>query len=88
MMMWLMPIIFTYMMYLWNLPSAFYLYWLAFNVVSTVEQIIIHGPKPAEVTGEPPTLTVMRETAAKSKPRAGRAQATKKKGRRRGGKGR
>lgn len=88
MMAWLMPIMFTYMMYLWKLPSAFYLYWLAFNVVSTIEQIIIHGPKPAEAPAPAPTLTELRDTAAKGKPRAGRASSGKKKGRRRGGKGR
>lgn len=88
MMAWMMPIMFTYMMYLWKLPSAFYLYWLAFNVVSTIEQVIIHSPKPASTASEPPTLSVMREAAAENKPRAGRAQAAKKKGRRRGGKGR
>ncbi|HIE52163.1 MAG TPA: membrane protein insertase YidC [Armatimonadetes bacterium] len=37
----MMPLLFTYMMWIWQLPSAFYLYWLAFNVVSTIEQWVV-----------------------------------------------
>lgn len=53
----MMPVMFTYMMYMWGLPSAFYLYWLAFNVLSTAEQMITHrrkrevAPPPAEAEG-------------------------------------
>lgn len=37
-MMQYMPLLFVYMMWQWHLPSAFYFYWMAFNVVSMVEQ--------------------------------------------------
>jgi YidC/Oxa1 family membrane protein insertase len=37
-MMLFMPLMFTVMMWTYGWPSAFYLYWLAFNVVSTAEQ--------------------------------------------------
>lgn len=36
----MMPVMFTYMMYLWRLPSAFYFYWMAFNVFSTSGQLL------------------------------------------------
>jgi len=37
-MMQYMPLLFVYMMWQWHLPSAFYFYWMAFNVMSMVEQ--------------------------------------------------
>jgi YidC/Oxa1 family membrane protein insertase len=42
-MMQFMPLMFTVMMWMYGWPSAFYLYWLAFNVLSTAEQWFIIG---------------------------------------------
>lgn len=42
-MMQFMPLMFTVMMWMYGWPSAFYLYWLAFNVLSTAEQRFITG---------------------------------------------
>lgn len=83
---WLMPIMFTYMMYMWGLPSAFYLYWLAFNVLSTTEQVVTHRRKEAADEAQP-GLTVVQEGAgpAARSPRAGRAKAARKKRGKRGG---
>ncbi|MCC7495531.1 MAG: membrane protein insertase YidC [Fimbriimonadaceae bacterium] len=82
MMGWMMPIMFTYMMYLWNLPSAFYLYWLTFNILGAVEQWYIHKTKPAAPAavvvaplGEAPRPTPARKagrTAPRKKHRSGR----------------
>ncbi|HAH85840.1 MAG TPA: hypothetical protein DCL60_00545 [Armatimonadetes bacterium] len=50
-MMWTMPLIFGYIF--WKFPSAFMLYWLLFNILSTVQQyMIMRGPQtPAAATG-------------------------------------
>ncbi len=86
---WLMPIMFTYMMYLWNLPSAFYLYWLTFNIISTVEQTVTHGHVHGRAAEpEVVSMAVLRESSATrtSKGRkAGRAAAGKKRRSSRGG---
>jgi len=43
-MMWTMPVIFGYIF--WKFPSAFMLYWLLFNILSTVQQYsIMRGPQ-------------------------------------------
>jgi YidC/Oxa1 family membrane protein insertase len=37
---WMMQGMFTYMMFVLKLPSAFYFYWLAFNVLTTLAMFI------------------------------------------------
>ena len=91
---WLMPIMFTYMMYMWKLPSAFYLYWLTFNVISTAEQALshreVHGRGANGAPGGSPIgeVTSLR-SAQKGTPtdgERGAGKAARKKGRaRRGG---
>lgn len=36
-----MPIMFTFMMWMWKIPSALILYWLVFNVLSLIQQAMI-----------------------------------------------
>ena len=43
---WMMPVMFTFMMYSWKLPSAFYFYWLAFNILSTTATFINKATMP------------------------------------------
>lgn len=43
---WMMPVMFTFMMYSWNLPSAFYFYWLAFNILTTIVAVINRRTMP------------------------------------------
>lgn len=85
MMGWMMPIMFTYMMYMWKLPSAFYLYWLTFNIISAIEQTITHRHVHGEAAPAVP-MAVLREPAGKvpTASRPGRA-ARHKAGKRRGG---
>ncbi|MBI2297472.1 MAG: membrane protein insertase YidC [Armatimonadetes bacterium] len=87
---YLMPVMFTYMMYQWGLPSAFYLYWLSFNILSTTEQVLTTrkmAERAAAAPVEPVALSAGRETVAgEAARRAGRVSAGKK--RRRGGKAR
>lgn len=64
-MMTLMPFLFAYMMWVWHLPSAFYFYWIAYNVLSLLEQWWVTKrylqplraepvPSAPEVSKEPP----------------------------------
>jgi len=51
----MMPAIFTIMFLQWNWPSAFLLYWLCFNIVSTYQQYtILKHPLPAPEPGSNP----------------------------------
>jgi YidC/Oxa1 family membrane protein insertase len=43
----IMSAVFLVMMYIWRLPSAFVLYWLAFNILSTAQQVWVNR-QPAE----------------------------------------
>ncbi|MBI5831638.1 MAG: membrane protein insertase YidC [Armatimonadetes bacterium] len=52
---YMMPLMFTFMMYSWNLPSAFYFYWLAFNILSTAATFINKATMPPMTT---PVLAV------------------------------
>lgn len=36
-----MPVMFTFMMWMWKIPSALILYWLVFNVLSLIQQSMI-----------------------------------------------
>jgi YidC/Oxa1 family membrane protein insertase len=84
---YMMPIMFTWMMWSWRLPSAFYLYWLAFNVIATVEQRIVKrkfggSPAPADMAAPAAPLTVLGSSSAGPKPAnrpAGRAGSKSKK---------
>ncbi|MBM3463549.1 MAG: membrane protein insertase YidC [Armatimonadetes bacterium] len=46
----IMPIMFTFMLYSWNFPSAMVLYWLSFNLLGLIQQ--------AHIIRMPATLTV------------------------------
>ncbi len=84
---WVMPFMFTYMMYMWKLPSAFYLYWLTFNLISTIEQTMSHreAAAPAAVSGEVTSLRAAQQGKSSDGDR-GAGKATRKRGRaRRGG---
>ncbi len=83
---WGMPVIFTWMMYSWRLPSAFYLYWMTFNVISTVEQTVAYRKKAAAGPPATPREAVVARAveppSGKPEP-AGRKRAGRKSGGRR-----
>lgn len=84
-----MPLIFTWMMHQWRLPSAFYLYWMTFNVLSTIEQVITQKARQkkdaaaaaAPPTGPPPEA----ERPSAGRRRAGRKSGSTGRRKRRGG---
>ncbi|HUV05968.1 MAG TPA: membrane protein insertase YidC [Armatimonadota bacterium] len=60
MMTYTMPLLFGFMLWKWALPSAFVLYWLFFNIISTVQQYLIlkqptgpAGPADGAAVGPP-----------------------------------
>lgn len=42
----IMTIFFTYMMWQWKMPCALIVYWLVFNILSIIQQIMIMSGKP------------------------------------------
>jgi YidC/Oxa1 family membrane protein insertase len=80
---WMMPIMFTYMMSVAKLPSAFYFYWMAFNVLTTTSQWLNRRAAMAREAAAP-ALVVAPPPAESGPPAplrpAGRAKGKGKKG--------
>lgn len=70
----MMPIFFTYLMWMWKFPAALILYWLAFNILSIFQQIIImkEPSKISEVTAKTTKVIINKEVAKPSKGKGGK----------------
>jgi len=66
---WMMPLMFTYMMYMWRLPSAFYFYWMAFNVFSTTGQMLSKRSLAAAEADLPLRMPAGPDPAAELRPK-------------------
>lgn len=53
-----LPVVFTYMMYKWNLPCALVLYWLVYNLMSIIHQsYMMRQPSGVKVVSSVPEET-------------------------------
>ena len=67
----MLPIVFTYMMYKWNLPCALVLYWLVYNIFSIIHQsYMMRKPSPVRIVKSEPEEPGETEGAGKRKSRS------------------